>query len=141
MAFKAGYSAALYLDNAAGALQNIQGYIDNISMDQPQDTQDVSVFGTIAKTFVIGLSDGGKLTISGPHDPTLATHCFGLKAAQQAGTASHSFIYGPGGSIASQTRIAGECLYENYAPSSAVGGRIEYTASFQVTGAVTNGTF
>lgn len=141
MAFKPGYLGHFSLDNAAGSLQNLSPYIDNVSYPQNVDMLDVSVMGTASKAFVPGLSDGDTITISGPYDVTIHTHLTALKAAQAAGTASHSFQWGPGGSVASQAKVTGECLLANYQLSSGVAGRAEWSASLQVTGAVTNGTF
>lgn len=141
MAFKPAYLGHFSLDNAAGSLTNLSAYIDNVSVTQSVDTLDVSVFGTAAKQFIAGMTDGDTITISGPYDVTLHTHVTALKAAQAAGTASHSYQWGPGGSFASQARISAECLVSSYGLSSGVAGRAEYSLSLQVTGAVTNTTF
>lgn len=141
MAFKPGHLSWFALDTAAGSLTSIQPYIDNTTVPQTVDMVDVSVMGTVAKAFVNGLSDGDTITVSGPYDVAIHTHLTGLKAAQAAGTASHSFMWGPGGSVAAQAKVNGECLLASYELSSGVGGRVEWSASLQVTGAVTNGTF
>lgn len=141
MAFKPGYLGHFSLDNAAGSLTNLSMYVDNLSVPQPVDTLDVSAFGSVSKAFITGLQDGGQISMSGPYDVTLHTHITALKAAQAAGTASHSFQWGPGGSVASQAKITGECIVADYSLSSGVDGRAEYSVSLQVTGALTNGTF
>lgn len=141
MAFKAGTVSWFALDTAAGSLTNLQPYIDNTAVPQTTEMLDVSAFGTGAKAFIPGLTNGDTITISGPYDVAVHTHLTALKAAQEAGTASHSFMWGPGGSVASQAKINGECLVASYEVSSGVGGRVEWSASLQVTGAVTNGTF
>ncbi len=141
MAFKAGTTSAWYLGNAAAALQNLSGYADNLSFPDSTMMLDVSVFGTNSKAFIPGLSNGDTVTMSGPYDVTVHTHLTALKAAQVAGSAAAAFIFGPGGSVASQARIAGSLFVAQYTTSSTVAGRVEYTASLQVTGAVVNGTF
>lgn len=141
MAFKPGKNSWFALDNAAGSVTNLQPYIDNTTVPQTVDMHEVSVMGTTAKAFINGLSDGDTISISGPYDATIHTHLTALKAAQAAGTASHSFIWGPGGSVASEAKVNGECLLASYELSSGVGGRVEWSASLQVTGAVTNGTW
>jgi hypothetical protein len=141
MAFKPGYLGHFSLDNAAGSLTNLSAYIDNVDAPQNVDMLETSVFGTAAKTFIAGMSDGDTISISGPYDVAVHTHLTALKAAQAAGTASHSFQWGPGGSVASQAKITGEVLLASYQLSSGVGGRAEYSASLQVTGATTNATF
>jgi len=141
MAFKPGYIGHFSLDNAAGSLTNLSSYIDNVDVPQNVDMLETSVFGTASKQFINGMQDGQTISISGPYDVTLHTHLTALKAAQAAGTASHSFQWGPGGSVASQAKVTGEVLLASYQLSSGVGGRAEYSASLQITGAVTNGTF
>jgi hypothetical protein len=141
MAFRAGTTSAFYLANSAAALQNLSPYIDNLSYPQSVETIDVSVFGTAAKRFVNGLTDGDQVSFSGPYDVVVHTQLTGLKAAQSAGSAAAAFIWGPGGSVASEARSAGSVFVTGYTVSSGVGGRVEYSATLQVTGAVTNGTF
>jgi hypothetical protein len=141
VAFKAGTTSAFYLTNAAAAVQNLSPYIDNVSVPPTVETIDVSTFGTAAKAFINGLTDGDTVTFSGPYDVAVHTHLTGLKAAQSAGSALAGYIWGPGGSVASQARSAGSAWVTQYNVSSGVGGRVEYTASLQISGAVSNGTF
>ena len=141
MAFKPGKNSWFALDNAAGTLTNIQPYTDSLSMPQNVDMLDVSALGTAAKAFIAGLSDGDTISASGPYDVTIYTQLTGLKAAQAAGTASHSFMWGPGGSVASEAKVTGECLLASLELSTSASGRVEWSASLQVTGAVTNSTF
>lgn len=141
MAFKAGTTSAFYLANVAAALQNLSAYADNLSHPQSTAMLDVSVFGSNSKAFIAGLSDGDTFTMSGPYDVTIHTHLTALNAGQRAGSAAATFIYGPGGSVASQARTLGSILVAQYTTSTSVSGRVEYTASLQVTGSVLNGTF
>lgn len=140
MAFKAGYQGDFRLDNAAGALQNLQPYIDNVSVGQGVESLDVSMLGTVDKAFISGLKDG-QISISGAYDTTMNTHLAGVLAAQAAGTASFSFQWGPGGSVAGEAQLTGEAIVTQYDLSTSVSGRSEYSATLQITGAVTNGTF
>lgn len=140
MAFKPGYVAFFQLDSAAGSLVNLQQYLDDTGVTQDVNAVDVSAYGTQAKSFVVGLSSG-QVSIKGPYSAGLHTHIGSLLAAQAAGTASHSFVWGPGGSVASEAKVSGECIATTYALTSAVGGRAEWTASLQVTGAITNTTW
>jgi hypothetical protein len=141
MAFKPGKDAFILLDGVAGSPINITGYADNVSFPQPVDTIDVSVFGTAAKAFVAGLTDGGQIDISGPIDVALGTMLAGLKAAQAAGSSTATFRYGPGGSVAGQISQSAEVYVSAYNVSTGVGGRAEYSCSLQVTGAVSNSTW
>lgn len=141
MAFKAGTATAIYLANAANSLQNLSGFADNFQWPQTVAQLDVSVYGTAAKASIPSLTDGDTITISGPYDVTMHSHLTGLKAAQSAGSAAAGILWGPGGSVASQARVAGSVYVASYQLSTSVAGRAEFSASLQVTGAVSNGTF
>ena len=137
MAFRAGTTSAFYLANAANALQNLSPYIDNVSAPQSVNQLDVTAFGTAAHAYIPGLQGGDQVAISGPYDAAVYTQ---LTVAQQAGSLL-GFIWGPGGSVASQARIAGSVYVQNTTIASTVDGRVEWNASLQVSGTVSNGTF
>lgn len=141
MAFKAGTVSFVALDNAAGSPTNLSPYADNFAWPQTVQTLDVSVFGTASKAFVNGLTDGDTVTMSGPYDVTLHTHLTAVKAAQAAGSSTCTIQWGPGGSVSGQAKVSAEAWLTSYQLQSGVGGRAEYSASLQVTGAVTNGTW
>lgn len=137
MAFKAGTTTKVYLGNAAGALQDVSAYADNFGWPQSVDTLETSVYGTAAKAFINGLTDGDTISLSGPLDPTLHTQLTGLKAAGSI----TPLQFGPMGSVATYPRVAGSVFVTQYQISTTVGGRVEYSASLQVTGAVSNGVY
>jgi hypothetical protein len=142
MAFKPGKTAYLAIDNPAGSLQNISAYADNIQFPQSVDPLDVTTFGTLlARSFIPGLADGGQVSVSGPLDSALGTLIAANKAAQQAGTASFTCLYGPGGSVSGGLSQTAEVLIASFNVTTGVGGRVEYSASLQITGAVANATF
>jgi hypothetical protein len=137
MAFRAGTTSAFYLGNAAGALQNLSGYSDDLSLPLSIAQLDVSTFGNAAMNFIPGIAGGDQISMSGPYDVTVHTQ---LTALASAGSAA-AFIYGPGGSVASQARFAGSVYVANYTTSVGVAGRVSYSASLQISGAVTAGSF
>jgi hypothetical protein len=141
MAFKPGKDAWLMVDAIAGTGVNLTGYTDQMSLDQPIDTHEVSVFGTNAKAFIPGLADGGSFNMSGPYDVALGTTLGALHDGQAAGSASSTIVYAPAGSVSGQIKQTAEGYLTSYSVTSVVGGRVEYSASFQITGAVTNGTW
>ena len=136
MAFRAGTTAALYISTAAGSVSNVSPYADSSSLTQDVDQLDVSVFGSAAKAFLNGQSSG-QFQIAGPLDAAMHTILTGLAAAGSTA----SWIYGPGGSVASQPRMAGSLNVANISYNSNASGRMEYSASLQLTGAIANGTF
>lgn len=141
MAFKAGKDSYVALDSVAGAVTNLSPYSDNFDWPQSVEQLDVSAFGTSSKAFIPGLTDGDNVSLSGPYDVTLYSQLTGLKAAQAAGSATATIIWGPGGSVAAQAKISAECYVKSVGVKAGVGGRAEYSASLQITGAVTNSTW
>jgi hypothetical protein len=141
MAFKAGKVAWFALDNVAGSLTNLSHYSDNVEHPQSVEQLEVSVYGTTPKAFIPGLTDGDQISIAGPYDVTMYTHLTALKAAQAAGSSTATYTWGPGGSVASQAKISAETYVASVSLSAGVGGRVELSATLQVTGAVTNGTW
>lgn len=141
MAFKAGTTSAFYYNNVAGSVINLSPYIDNLTLPAATDTTEVSTFGTNAKAMITLQTGGEQISMSGPYDTVIATHLDNLKKAHAAGSAASAFIWGPGGSVAGEYRVAGSAFVTQFDVSSSVGGRVEYSASLQITGAITTGTF
>ena len=133
--------SVFFLDNAAGALQNISTYIDEVQMPEELELVETTTFGATSKTYLVGFADG-KITISGNWDRTIATQLGALKAAFRDGTvASSTFEYGPEGNQAGDTRYTGEVVMTSFEKNSAVKDQVKFSAEFQITGAVTENTY
>lgn len=141
MAFKAGTTSYFALNNVGGTAVNLSPYIDSLTLPATTDTTEVSTFGTQAKVMITLQTGGEQISLSGPYDATVATHLDNLKKAHAAGSAAAGFVWGPGGSVATEYRVAGSAFVTQFDVSSSVAGRVEYSASLQITGAVTTGTF
>jgi len=141
MAFRAGTTTFIALDGVNGAGTNVSRFADSFDWPQSVETQDVSAFGTAAKVFINGLTDGDTVSISGPHDAPMFSLLTGVKAAQSAGSSTCTILWGPGGSVAGEARVTAEAWVKSVSLSSSVGGRVDLSASLQVTGAVTNNTW
>lgn len=125
--------------NAAGT--NVSQYADSFSWPQSVQTLDVSTFGTTSKQSITGLTDGDTVSVKGPFDSALYTIITAVKAAQAAGSSTSTVVFGPGGSVASSAKLSAEVWVASFSTDSTVGGRNEWSASLQVTGAVTNTTW
>ena len=141
MAFRAGTTTFIALDGVNGAGTNVSRFADSFDWPQSVETQDVSAFGTAAKAFINGLTDGDTVSISGPYDAPMFSLLTGVKAAQSAGSSTMTILWGPGGSVTGEARVTAEAWVTSVSLSSSVGGRVELSASLQVTGAVTNSTW
>ena len=134
--FRHGKSTVFKVDNNAGTLTDISNTLTDVSFPQSVDTAETSAFGASAKSYVVGLTDA-TLSVSGNFDATVDAHL----AAIVGKADSVSFEYGPEGSTATFVKYTGEALLTSYEKSGAIGDVVTYSAEFQVTGAVTRGTY
>jgi hypothetical protein len=134
--FRHGKSTVFKVDNAAGSLTNISDTLTDVSFPQSVDTAETSTFGSSAKSYVVGLTDS-TLSVSGNFDATVDAHLAGVLGQ----AASLSFEYGPEGSTAGYVKYTGEAYLTSYEKSGAIGDVVSYSAEFQVTGAITRGTY
>jgi predicted secreted protein len=127
MAAVHGKGTAFSIGNSA-TLTAITSYCDNIDFPAFNvDTAETSAFGATYKSYVAGLK-GGTITASGPWD-------YELDAIMYANVAtSQPFSYTPGGASAVYT---GSALITSYQVTGGMGGAVTWSASFQITGAVT----
>ena len=134
--FRHGKSTVFKVDNAAGTLTNISDTLTDVSFPQSVDTAETSSFGSSAKSYVVGLSDS-TLSVAGNFDATVDAHLAGILGQ----AASVSFEYGPEGSTNGFVKYTGEAYLTSYEKSGAIGDVVTYSAEFQVTGAITRGTY
>lgn len=136
MAFVHGKNSVFKIDNSAGSLTDISTYVKDCSLSESVDVPETSTFGDSAKTFITGLSSA-TFSISGLFDATANTVLSGIVAA----TASKSFEYGPAGSANGAPKFTGEAILTSYSVTGDVADAVQFTAEFQITGAVTLGTY
>ena len=134
--FRHGKSTVFKVDNSSGTLTNISDTLTDVSFPQSVDTAETSTFGSSAKSYVVGLTDS-TLSVAGNFDATVDTHLAGVLGQ----AASLSFEYGPEGSTNGFVKYTGECILTSYEKSGAIGDVVSYSAEFQVTGAITRGTY
>lgn len=134
--FRHGKSTVFKVDNSGGTLTDISNSLTDVSFPQSVDTAETSAFGSSAKTYVVGLTDAS-ISVSGMFDATVDAHLNGILA--QAATVS--FEYGPEGSTSGFVKYTGEAILTSYEKSGAIGDMVSFSAEFQVSGAVTRGTY
>ena len=134
--FRHGKSTVFKVDNSGGTLTDISNTLTDLGFPQTVETAETTSFGSSAKTYVVGLSDS-TVSVSGNFDATVDAHLAGILGQ----AASVSFEYGPEGSTSGYVKYSGEAILTSYEKSGAVGDVVTYSAEFQVTGAVTRGTW
>ena len=138
MAFGHGKNAVFKLDDSGGTLRDLSSYINEASMPRSIETAETTTFGVSggSKTYITGLNDT-TISISGLFDATADGYLAGVLGQ----SATLSFEYGPLGSTGGYVKYSGECIMTSYEVSSSVGDVVSASAQFQVTGAVTRGTW
>lgn len=143
MAFASGKIANFTLDNSAGTPVDLSAYLSNMDLDQLIAALETTTYLATggSKTFLSGLRDG-KVGISGYFDPTLDAHMNGVIAAHAAGTlATASVVVGPAGLTTGLPKYSFEAILTDYKCTSPVAGIVTWSATLQVTGAITRGAY
>jgi len=128
---------------------NISAYLDDVSMQRIKDLIDVSTFrqgsdnpptsARDSKSFAEGLRDA-TLTLSGNYDATLANLSDVLNTAYVA-SGGVPFEFGPNGSAQNNEKFSGTVHVKDYSLKQGVGTIVKFSASLQVSGALTRGAF
>jgi hypothetical protein len=132
--FAHGKSTDFAIDDTGGTSRNISNTLTDVSFPQTIDTAETTAFGSSNKSYIVGLKDT-TISVSGLWDATVDGYLSGTEPA------SRSFIFGPAGSTGGNVKYTGEAILTNYNQGNPVGDVVTFTADFQVTGAVTRGTY
>jgi len=137
MAFTHGSRSVFKVaDGPEGTLQEISKALSDAGVDQSVDVEETSVLNDDAKRYVAGLEDG-TISVDG-HFSTTANEAYDvLKGIKREIVA---FEYLPEGDTAGNPKLSGDCILTSFNVSSSVNGKVDLSASFQVTGGVTEGT-
>jgi hypothetical protein len=135
MAFHHGKDAH-FMVNAV----NLTTFLDSADLSQDGDVAETSTMGVEAKTFIPGLTSG-KISLGGKYDPTAATGPDATINALMGSDTASTFEYGPQGSATGAVKYSGSGFFTGYDISAPVGGVVAFKASFQISGAITKGTF
>lgn len=140
MAFVHGKGGVFKIDNAGGTLTTLTAYVDSWSISQAVDTAETTTMGSEVKTYLSGHSDA-TVSVSGLYDSTASTGPDVTLAGLIGLEATSTFELGPEGGTTGKIKYSGECFLTGYEISTMAQDVVKFTADFQVTGAVTKGTF
>lgn len=128
-------------DSAAATLRNISIYLTSVDYNVKNDTHDNTTFTATGHGYQVGLTDG-TFVIAGFWNITATTgsstvldSLLGLK------TTTVGFEYGPDTNTAGKVKYSGECVMQDLSYSSPVADMCTFSATLQISGAVTKGTF
>lgn len=118
---------------------DLSAYLTEAGMSRSGDVAESSTMGDTAKEYLEGLEDA-TLNISGVWDNTASTGPDAVLSGLFGG-GSVAFEYGPEGGTTGDVKHSGSCICTGYEVTAPIGDVVAFTASFQVTGGVTTGTF
>lgn len=140
MAFVHGKGGVFKIDNAGGTLTTLTSYVGEWSINQTTETAQTTTMGSEVHTYVSGRSDG-TISVSGLYDSTASTGPDVTLAGLVGLEATSTFELGPEGGSTGKIKYSGECFLTGYEITTAAGDVVKFTADFQISGAVTKGTF
>jgi hypothetical protein len=131
--FTHGKNAAFKIDDSGGTLRDISNVLTDVAISRTADVAEVSAFSNSSKAYVAGLKDA-TITISGSFDATVDGYLSGILGVEG------SFEFYPIGTTGGNPKASGEAICTSYDRTPDVGGAVSFTAAFQVSGDVTEGT-
>lgn len=134
--FRHGKAAVFKIDDSGGTLRNISDALNSISFPREAEVLETTSFGSSDRTYIVGFKNG-TISIEGSFDATYD----GYLAGALGQDATLSFEYGPEGSTSTYTKYTGECIMTSYESTAGIGDVVSISAEFQITGAVTRGTY
>ena len=131
--FTHGKSAAFKLDDSGGTLRDISNVLTDVSVSRTADVAEVSAFSNSSKAYVAGLKDA-TITISGSFDATVDGYLKAILGVEV------DFEFYPIGTSSGNPKASGKVIMTSYDRNPDVGGAVSFSAAFQVSGDVTEGT-
>lgn len=135
-----GSEASFAVDNAAGTLTVLSTWINSTDFNPEQDVHDDTTYGQTGHTYRGGLTNG-TITISGLWDKTVSTGPDVTLTGLLAKKTPVDFEFGPEGATSGDVKKSGMCVLQSYSTSAPVADLVTFTATFQISGAVTSGTY
>ena len=131
--FTHGKSAAFKIDDSGGTLRDISNVLTDVAVSRTADVAEVSAFSNSSKAFVAGLKDAS-ITISGSFDATVDGYLKAILGVEG------DFEFYPIGTTGGNPKASGKAIMTSYDRTPDIGGAVTFTAAFQVSGDVTEGT-
>jgi hypothetical protein len=141
ISFVHGKDVAFQLDDSAGTLRNIRVYLNAVNgLPGARALSEVTAFGDQGTRWIPGMANQ-QFTIAGSFDTTATTGVTTVLNGLRTATATATFEYGPEGSASGKVKYSGECWLTDFTVDSAIGDKVPVSATFQVDGVVTPGTY
>jgi len=135
-----GKNASFKIDDSGGILRDLSTDVNSVSLPASMDAVDSTTFQATdgAKTYIPGLQDH-TISIEGVFDTTALTGSDTVLSGLIGFASTASFEFAP--DAAGGAKYEGECICTGYEISAPVADLVSFSASLQVSGAVTRTTF
>lgn len=120
--------------------QDLSAHLTSIDFSQQNDSHDNTTFGDEGHEFVGGLTNG-TITLNGFWDDTATTGSATVLDALVGSDSPVAFEFGPAGNGSGEVKYSGSALLTSLDYSDPVADLVTFTASLQISGSVTKGTF
>lgn len=138
-----GRNAVFTVTDINGDERDLSSWLTNIDHPGTVDNAEVSGFGQLDKSYVVGLR-GHTIRIQGQWDGDANGPddvLSGLAGQGANGTVITTYKWGPAGSVATYPKYSGTCVLTSYNPTSPLTSFVGFNADFLVNGSVTRGTW
>jgi len=133
--FQHGKSTVFKVDDSGATPRDISTAVSSVSFPREVDATETTSFGSNQRTYIVGLANS-TVSVEGYFDSTFDGYLAGI-----VGAVAGTIEYGPMGSTVSNIKYTAEAILTSYELSSGVGDAVTFSAEFQITGAVTRGTY
>lgn len=134
-------SAVFNLTDTGGSSRNLSAHITEVSgLPGARNLNEATALGDSGATFHPSL-ENVTVSISGHFDDTATTGPEAVLGPLRTHTAAVAFSYGPKGSTGGFLKYSGTCWVTEFTVDASVGSLVAWSASLQVEGTVTRGTF
>lgn len=141
MVFFDAEKSVFQIDDTGSSLRNLSTYLNDVGgLPGPRRLSDVTGLGDGGTKWHPGLEDV-QISLSGTYDSTASSGPEEVLGELRTHTRANDFDYGPEGSDASSPKYSGTCWVSTFEIQSRVGDAVRFTATLQVEGKVTRGTY
>lgn len=128
------------VDDASDMLRDLSADVDNVDIQRKNDLHDDTTFGQTGHTRKGGLTDG-TVTLSGMYSSTANTGTYTVLKGLLGRFLPTDFEAGVEGNANGKPKVSGKAVLDTFTTSTPVADLVKFQAVFQVSGALTDGTF
>lgn len=127
-------------DSAGSTLRDLSADLNSVNVNRGNDVHDKTTYGQTGHRWAVGLTNG-TVTIAGFYSVTALTGTQTVLASLLGTDIEVAWEYGPEGDASGKPKESGSAVLVSFDKSAPVADLVSFTATFNISGAVTDGTF